>query len=175
MCRGERFGCLLAKWVFLLLNTIRSNTSAIWCKELSQDPNAGKDWRQKKRVAEDEMVSVTDSMDMNLSKLQEIVENRDAWCAAAQRVAESDMAQWLNNNKAETKQRARWKDLEPSEQKWGEETPTWKTRSGGKGLCDELSEGTDPRSPPSPEETICNQSPGERIRCLRHHVWGWGQ
>ena len=44
-------------------------------------------------MAEDEMVSVTDSMDMNLSKLQEIVENRDAWCAAAQRVAESDMAQ----------------------------------------------------------------------------------
>ena len=44
-------------------------------------------------MAEDEMVSVTDSMDMNLSKLQEIVENRDAWCVATQRVAESDMAQ----------------------------------------------------------------------------------
>ena len=89
MCRGERFGCLLAKWVFLLLNTIRSNTSAIWCKELSQDPNAGKDWRQKKRVAEDEMVSVTDSMDMNLSKLQEIVENRGVWHAAVHGVAKS--------------------------------------------------------------------------------------
>ena len=34
-------------------------------------------------MAEDEMVSrTTDSMDMNLSILQEIVEDRGAWCAA---------------------------------------------------------------------------------------------
>ena len=31
----------------------------------------------------------TDSMDMNLSKLQEIVEDRGAWCAAVHRVAKS--------------------------------------------------------------------------------------
>ena len=43
-------------------------------------PNAGKDRRQKgKRVAEAEMVdNITDSMDMNLSKLQEIMEDREA-------------------------------------------------------------------------------------------------
>ena len=42
-----------------------------------------KDRRQKgKRVAEAEMVdNITDSMDMNLSKLQEIVEDREAWYA----------------------------------------------------------------------------------------------
>ena len=34
-------------------------------------------------------------MDMNLSKLQEIVENRDAWCAAAQQVAKSRT--WLSD------------------------------------------------------------------------------
>ena len=33
---------------------------------------------------------IIDSMDMNLSKLQEIVEDRGAWCAAAQqRLAKS--------------------------------------------------------------------------------------
>ena len=29
--------------------------------------------------------SITDSMDMNLSKVQEIVEDREAWCAAIHR------------------------------------------------------------------------------------------
>ena len=33
--------------------------------------------------------SITDSMDMNLSKLQEIVEDRGAWRAAAHGVAKS--------------------------------------------------------------------------------------
>ena len=33
-------------------------------------------------MAEDEIDSITDSMDMNLSKLQEIVKDREAWSAA---------------------------------------------------------------------------------------------
>ena len=33
--------------------------------------------------------SITDSMEMNLSKLQQIVENRGAWCAAVHGVAKS--------------------------------------------------------------------------------------
>ena len=35
--------------------------------------------------------SITDSMDMNLSKLWEIVEDRGAWCAAIHRVAKSQI------------------------------------------------------------------------------------
>ena len=43
---------------------------------------------------------ITDSMDMNLKTLLEIVENRGAWCAAVHRVAKTSP---LNNNKEEMK------------------------------------------------------------------------
>ena len=49
---------------------------------IGKDRDAGKDWRQEEKgMIGDEMVGITDSMDISLGRIQEMVENREAWHA----------------------------------------------------------------------------------------------
>ena len=70
--------------------------------QIGKDTDAGKDWRQRRRERwrMKWLDHITDSMDMNLSKLCEIVEDREVWCAAVHVVTKSQtrLSDWTTIN-----------------------------------------------------------------------------
>ena len=83
-------------WIVIGKTDAKAEAPIFWPPDMKsqligKDSNAGKDWRQKEKgAAEEEMVtSISDSMDANLSDLQEILEDSGAWFAAVYGVAKS--------------------------------------------------------------------------------------
>ena len=92
----SHYRALLFSWIFIGKTDAEAEALILWPCDV-KDLHARKDWRQKEREAEDETDSITDSMDMNLSELLEMVEDKETWRATVQGVTKNQTWQWLNN------------------------------------------------------------------------------
>ena len=78
-------------WIIIGRTDAEATAPILWPPEAKsqltrKDPDAGKGWKQEKGTAEGkwlvELESNTNSMDMSLSKLWEMVKEREAWCCS---------------------------------------------------------------------------------------------